>query len=278
MDLLQIVVKALLNRAKDSAVDKIGEMANRRREKKNQDPDDIQSASSEEGTVTPPLSPLDKAIKYKWILPILFIVSLIGASSIYKNIQKYGPIRQKVDDYVVNQYGTPGLQKNDYVKMTVVRAEPATSFFSKYNSTTTTYNISLVFDEEDRIALYCETNSGDLAYMMSKLGYSHPTIYPYEIVGKLTNIKDEFSSYTGYSNAVIPEMEQIDMIIERTPPDGIYEMVQTDENRQKEQTWKTIQDIIQIIGFICLLMYFVLSIVRIVKNARNKKEENTITE
>ena len=31
-------------------------------------------------------------------------------------IQKYGPIRQKVDDYVVNQYGTPGLQKNDYVK------------------------------------------------------------------------------------------------------------------------------------------------------------------
>lgn len=81
---------------------------------------------------------------------------------------------------------------------------------------------------------------------------------------------DEFKSYDDYSTYVTQELEQLDMIKEGNPPDGIYEYVQSEEDRQKEQTWITVKTAAKYAMYIFIGLFVILFIIGCIKANRVK--------
>lgn len=87
-------------------------------------------------------------------------------------------------------------------------------------------------------------------------------------MGQITSIYDEFKSYKDYSTYVTKELEQLDMIMEGNPPDGVYEYVQSEENRQKEQTWITVKSVAKYAMYSFIGLFVILFIVGRIKAIR----------
>lgn len=280
MDLISIIVKALVKRGVDSAGEKLAKKVDEHREKKKGINQDTVSSENVNATVPArPVTKIDKILKFKPIVLFLAILALVGSAVFGNNAYNYRPQRQKVGEYVAKKYGLEETEKGDYVIMTVSSAEPLIYFYStttsKTSSNTTLHEVYRVQDNMGHTALYSDTTYN--AMMLSVLSDESPmlfmnSIFPVTVTGRVTNIRDEYSSYKNYKQYVTEDQEQLDLIVEGSIPDGVYDYVQSEEDAQNERSWKTLKEICQVVFYISIGLWILLSIVK--KIHSNRRKEN----
>ena len=277
MSLITIIGKVLFKKSVDATGETIGKAVVRRKEIKNEASSTDYTLANENKTGSRRrLSTSDKILQTRILLLIILVCSIVGMVISSNNAKKYAPTWQKVGEYVVKQYGIDETKKGDYARIKIVSAVPVVNFTSTYSSQfgsgSTSYDIYNIQDEIGHTALYCDVNESTLAAALLVDGSSFPFLneqFPYTAIGRLTNIRDEFHSATDYSKYVTEDMETLDMIEESSPPDGVYDYVQSDEDKQQWQLWNTIHRISMIIFLLCIVMFIVLIIVSKVKNRKN---------
>lgn len=283
MGLVDIFAKVMFKRGTEAAGKKIAEAIDKRKVTKagiNQESEIGWEPTAEEkpinSTSSGEMSFLDKCIKYRFILIILCILSFACQMWADSNARKYKATYQKVGEYHVKQYGTEMAEKNDYVSMYVVSAEPLMCLTSTTTSTwknskttnTTLYDVYYVKDNTGHAALYCDYTNNTFTGLLSGSSYEFEKKVPCTVLGQITSIYDEFKSYKDYSTYVTKELEQLDMIMEGNPPDGVYEYVQSEENRQKEQTWITVKSVAKYAMYSFIGLFVILFIVGRIKAIR----------
>ena len=285
MGLMQIFAKVMFKRGAEAAGKKVAEAVDRRRKirKGEIDATSVTEGNGRKDTSTEELTFLDKCLKYRFILVILFILGFACAIWAGSNADKYRATYQKVGEYHVKEYGEEPAEKKDYVRMYVVSAEPLMYLYSRTTSTgkystttssrTTLYDVYVVKDSADRVALYCDVTDNAFTVLVSGSSYGFENNVPCMVLGKLTSIHDEFKSYQDYKTYVTEEMEQLDMIMEGNPPDGVYDYVQSDEDCQEEEKWNTVKTVAKDVMYVCIALLVVLFIINRVRSNRGKPEQ-----
>ena len=275
MGLMQLFAKVMFKRGTDAAARKIAEAVDRRKARNTDTtPEPVNEENVNTGTAVKEMNLLDKCLKYRFLLVVLFILGFAVQIIAGTNAGKYKATYQRVGDYHIKQYGEEPTEKKDYVRMEVVSAEPlmylthTTTSTGKYssNSKTTLYDVYYVKDQAGRTALYCDITDNAFVSPISGSSYRFENKVPFVVTGKLTGMYDEFSSYQDYSKYVTKEIEQLDMIREGTPPDGVYEYTQSEEDSKKEQMWKTIKTVASYMMYISAGLFIILYIIGKVKN------------
>lgn len=277
MGLMQLFAKVMFKRGTDAAARKIAEAVDRRKARNTDTtPEPVNEENVNTGTAVKEMNLLDKCLKYRFLLVVLFILGFAVQIIAGTNAGKYKATYQRVGEYHVKQYGSEKAEKKDYVRMDVVSAKPlmyltstTTSTWGHTSSTSTTlYDVYYVQDSAGHAALYCDETDKSYSAILSRSTYLFEKSVPCTVLGRLTNIYDEFKSFKDYSKHVTKELEQLDMIKEGDPPDGVYEYVQSEEDRQKEHKWITIKTAAKYMMYISIGLYVILFILRRIKERR----------